>query len=46
MKNKFITLLIILVLNLNPFSLVTADEFIFEVTNLEIIESGTIYNHR
>ena len=43
MKNKFITLLIILVLNLNPFSLVTADEFIFEVTNLEIIESGTIY---
>jgi len=43
MKNKFITTLLTLLLNLNFFGLVLAEEFIFEVTNIEIIENGNIY---
>jgi len=43
MKNKFITILTMLVLNLNPIDLVVANEFIFEVTNIEVIENGTVY---
>ena len=35
-----------MVLNLNPFSLAFGDEFIFEVTNIEIIENGNIYRGR
>ena len=43
MKNKFLTLLILLILNLNLFDLASADDFIFEVTDIEIVENGTIY---
>ena len=43
MKNKFITILIILLINLSPLNLVTADEFIFEITNIEILKNGTVY---
>ncbi len=43
MKNKFITTLLTLLLNLNFFGLVLAEEFIFEVSNIEIIENGNIY---
>tara|TARA_B110000027_G_scaffold28248_1_gene30998 strand:+ start:2214 stop:4631 length:2418 start_codon:yes stop_codon:yes gene_type:complete len=43
MKNKFIAILFILAFNLNFLKLAVADEFIFEVSNIEIIENGTIY---
>ncbi|MDA9106476.1 organic solvent tolerance protein [Candidatus Pelagibacter sp.] len=43
MKNKFITILVMLVLNLCFLKFVVADEFIFEVTDIEIIENGNIY---
>ena len=43
MKNKFITLLFVVILNLHPFNLSFADEFIFEVSNIEIIENGNVY---
>ncbi len=43
MRNKFIAILTMLVLNLNPIDLVAADEFIFEVTNIEVVENGTVY---
>jgi len=43
MKNKLITTLLALLLNLNFFVLVLAEEFIFEVSNIEIIENGNIY---
>ena len=43
MKNKFITLLLLVFLNLNPLNLTFADEFIFEVSNIEIIENGNVY---
>ena len=43
MKNKFITLLFVVILNLNPLDLTFADEFIFEVGNLEIINNGNVY---
>jgi LPS-assembly protein len=43
MKNKFITLLFVVILNLNPLNLAFADEFIFEVGNLEITNKGKVY---
>jgi LPS-assembly protein len=43
MKNKLITTLFALLLNLNFFVLALAEEFIFEVSNIEIIENGNIY---
>ena len=43
MKNKFITLLFVVILNLNPLDLTFADEFIFEVGNLEITNNGNVY---
>ena len=43
MKNKFITILIILVLQLNFFNLVASDEFNFEISNIEILENGNLY---
>ena len=43
MKNKFITILVMLLLNLCFLKFVVADEFIFEVTDIEIIENGNIY---
>ncbi len=46
MKNKFITISIMLVLGLYTLNLATADEFVFEVNNIEVIENGTIYKGR
>jgi LPS-assembly protein len=43
MKNKFITLLFVVILNLNPLNLTFADEFIFEVGNLEITNNSKVY---
>ena len=43
MKNKFITLLFVVILNLNPLNLAFADEFIFEVGNLEITNNSKVY---
>jgi len=43
MKNKFITFFLVVVFTLCNFSRVLAEEFIFEVTDLEITENGNIY---
>ena len=43
MKNKFIILLFVLILKLNFYNLVASDEFIFEVTDIEILENGNLY---
>ena len=43
MKNKFIIILLVLILKLNFYSLVASDEFIFEVTDIEILENGNLY---
>ena len=43
MKNKFVSLLFVVVLNLNSFNLTFADEFVFEISNIEIIENGNVY---
>ena len=43
MKNKFIILLLVLILKLNFYNLVASDEFIFEVTDIEILENGNLY---
>ena len=43
MKNRFITILFILLLSLVSLKLAVADEFIFEVSDIEIIEDGNIY---
>ena len=43
MKNKFIKILVILVLQLNFFNLVASDEFNFEISNIEILENGNLY---
>jgi LPS-assembly protein len=43
MKNKFIIIIFLMVLNLNPPKVVSAEEFIFEVSNLEITDNGNIY---
>ena len=43
MKNKFIIIFLVFFFNLNNFVLALAEEYIFEVTDLEIIENGNIY---
>ena len=43
MKNKFITILFSSIFFLNSLSLAYTEEFIFEVTDLEILENGKIY---
>ena len=43
MKNKFIIFIIILLFCLGNLKWAFAEEFIFEVSNLEIIEKGNIY---
>tara|TARA_B100000787_G_scaffold123020_1_gene92531 strand:+ start:2205 stop:4637 length:2433 start_codon:yes stop_codon:yes gene_type:complete len=43
MKNKFITILFILLWSLGSLQFSIADEFIFEVTDVEILENGNIY---
>ena len=44
MKNKFITFFLILLFNLNNLNQVLAEDFIFEVSDLEITENGSVYN--
>ena len=43
MKNKFISAFFLFLLTLNGFQFVFAEEFVFEVTDLEILENGNIY---
>ena len=43
MKNKFLTIFIILIFTFSCFRLALAEEFIFEVTDLEILENNTIF---
>ena len=43
MKNKFITSFLIFVFTLCNLSQVSAEEFIFEVSDLEITENGNVY---
>jgi LPS-assembly protein len=43
MKNKFIIIFVVFFFSLNNFLLALAEEYIFEVTDLEIIENGNIY---
>jgi len=43
MKNKFVTLFLIFIFGLCNLSQVFAEEFIFEVSDLEITENGNIY---
>ena len=43
MKNKIITVFLILIINLSSLSFAQSDEFIFKVTDLEILENNTIY---
>ena len=43
MKNKFIVTILLILLNLNLSKLVVAEEFIFEISNLEISDNGNIY---
>ena len=43
MKNKFVTFFLIFVFTLCNLSQVSAEEFIFEVSDLEITENGNVY---
>ena len=43
MKNKFVAILFTFIFFLNSLSLSRAEEFIFKVTDLEILENGKIY---
>ena len=43
MKNKIKTIFLILIINLSALSFASSDEFIFKVTDLEILENNTIY---
>ena len=43
MKNKFVTFYLIFVFTLFSFNRVLAEEFIFEVSDLEITENGNVY---
>ncbi|MDB3903180.1 organic solvent tolerance protein [Candidatus Pelagibacter sp.] len=43
MKNKFIYIIFFILLNLNSYKFVLAEEFIFEVSNLEITNKGNTY---
>ena len=43
MKNKFIITIFLILLNLNSAQIVLAEEFIFEISNLEITDNGNTY---
>ena len=43
MKNKFITFFLVILFTLSNFSRVLGEEFIFEISDLEITENGNIY---
>ena len=43
MKSKFITFFLVLVFTLYNLSQVFGEEFIFEISDLEITENGNIY---
>ena len=43
MKNKLIIMILLILLDLSLSKLVTAKEFLFEVSSLEIIDNGNIY---
>ena len=43
MKNKFITFFLVILFALSNFSRVLGEEFIFEITDLEITENGNTY---
>ena len=43
MTSKFVTFFLVLIFALCNLSLVFAEEFIFEVSDLEITENGNIY---
>ena len=43
MKNKLITIFLILIFNLSSSNFSISEEFVFEVTDLEILENNTIY---
>jgi len=43
MKNKFIIAIFLILLNLNSTKVFSAEEFIFEISNLEITDNGNIY---
>jgi len=43
MKNKIITIFLILIFNLSSSNFSISEEFTFEVTDLEILENNTIY---
>ncbi|MDB9735498.1 organic solvent tolerance protein [Candidatus Pelagibacter ubique] len=43
MKNRFITFFLVILFTLSNFSRVLGEEFIFEITDLEITENGNIY---
>ena len=43
MKNKFLTYFLILLFSLNNLNQVFAEEFIFEVSDLEITDDGNVY---
>ena len=44
MKNKICEIFLILILSLNFFIILAADEFIFEVSELEVTDNGNVYN--
>ena len=43
MKNKFITFFIVLIFSFAHFTKILGEEFIFEVSDIEIIENGDVY---
>jgi LPS-assembly protein len=43
MKNKFIITFFLILLNLHSSKIVLAEEFIFEISNIEITDNGNIY---
>ena len=43
MKNKFIITIFLVLLNLQSLKVALAEEFIFEISNLEITDNGNIY---
>ncbi len=43
MKNKFAVIFLVLLFSLSNFKDILADEFIFKVTDLEILENNTVY---
>jgi len=43
MKNRLIVIFIILIFNINSLSIANSNEFIFKVTDLEILENNTVF---